>query len=69
VFDAASWAILAKHSTDLKREHFLAAYSLKHKGVNPFGNVDPEFARADENEPARSAALKAVRDNNRSPTK
>jgi hypothetical protein len=68
-FDAASWAILAKHSPNLKREHFLAAFSLQRKGVNPFGDVDPEYARPGENDPVRSATLQAVRANNRSPAK
>jgi hypothetical protein len=68
-FDAASFAILAKHSPNLTRAHFLAAFSHQCKGVNPFGDVDPEFARLGENDPARSDALQAVRANNRSSAK
>jgi hypothetical protein len=63
-FKAARFALFEKKSADLKREHFLAAFALGPGKINPFGKIDPEFARRDESATS-SARGDAVRANNR----
>jgi hypothetical protein len=63
-FKAARCALLEKKSAELKREHFFAAFALGPWKINPFGKIDPEFARRDESA-AASARGDAVRANNR----
>lgn len=64
-FKAAARALLAEKSSHLKRAHFLAAFSDESEGGNPFGKLDPEFARRDDADPAVLAKARAVQANNR----
>jgi hypothetical protein len=63
-FKAARCALFEKKSAELKREHFFAAFALGSEGINPFGKINPEFARRDEST-THSARSNAVRANNR----